>query len=291
MKVQVTQIQVKDPVRIDAGNIAEMAENIREFGLLHPVVVRQIHEGNYELVAGYRRLKACEQLGWTEIPITIINAEDALRKLDTLLHENLRRKEFNYIEMAEAIFDRRKYWEQAHGAIQVGRPSKENSDQEIVYSVDNFIDDTSKICKLERAMIYKLLQLNDLDEDLKEQVRERTLPYRKALTIQRERKQSGNPAVVNIQGRKMKHPSGVPNQNECEAFYQKFQNAPNLAQLIFLVQHIWKITGDFKEREIEWESLDLEYSYQLMQWCAETMNYFQGILEEVGKVQEKLVMK
>ena len=289
MKVPVTLIKVKTPVRIDAGNIAEMAETIREFGLLHPVVVRQTGEEEYELIAGYRRLKACEQLGWTEIPITIINAEDELRKLDTLLHENLRRKDLNYMELAESILDRRKYWEQVHGVIEMGRPPGSRKEEKSVRSAETFIKNTAEICKFSETLIYNLLQLNDLDEDLKEQVRERTLPYRVALTMQRERRQPETPQKISVHQGRMPCMRGLPNQEWAVKFCEKFQGAPNLAQLIFLVRHVWQVTGESKERVMEWEKLDLEHSYYLMQWCGEVMGYLQYVMEEIKKIQEKLI--
>src|SRR5208337_2915976 len=119
--------------------------------------------------------------------------------------------------------------------------------------------------------------LNDLDEDLKEQVRERTLPYRVALTLQRERKQPETPKKFSAHQGRMRCVRGLPNQELGMAFCEKFQSAPNLGQLVFLIQHIWQITGESKERVMEWDKLDLEYSYYLMQWCGEAMGYLQYV--------------
>jgi ParB family transcriptional regulator, chromosome partitioning protein len=54
--------------RKELGNIDGLAASIADVGLLHPIVVKS--DGT--LVAGERRLAAVKQLGWTEVPVTII---------------------------------------------------------------------------------------------------------------------------------------------------------------------------------------------------------------------------
>jgi ParB family chromosome partitioning protein len=53
--------------RKDLGDIDELALNIQNVGLLHPVVITP----DGLLLAGERRLAACRQLGWTEVPVTV----------------------------------------------------------------------------------------------------------------------------------------------------------------------------------------------------------------------------
>ncbi|MDI6784472.1 MAG: ParB N-terminal domain-containing protein, partial [bacterium] len=68
MKLPIAEIKVTQSIRFDYGSIQALAENIAEFGLLHPLVVNE----HYELIAGFRRLKSVELLGWTEVPVTLI---------------------------------------------------------------------------------------------------------------------------------------------------------------------------------------------------------------------------
>ena len=84
MKLPISEIRVNTPIRYDFGTIQALAENIAEFGMLHPIVINE----HYELIASFRRLKALELLGWTEVPVTIISPANELKKFDTSLHEN-----------------------------------------------------------------------------------------------------------------------------------------------------------------------------------------------------------
>lgn len=171
----------------------------------------------------------------------------------------------------------------------MGRPPGSRKEDKSVAQSDTFIENTSKIFKMSEDNIYRFLQLNDLDEDLKEQVRERTLPYRVALTKQRERRQPESPKKISVHQGRMRCMRGIPNQEWAVKFCEKFQSAPNLAQLVFLLRHIWQITGESKERVMEWEKLDLEHSYYLMHWCGDAMAYLQYVMQEVTKAQEKLI--
>ena len=60
----------------DPNYIAELADRIKQMGLLQPVLVQRAANGRYTLVAGRFRLLACERLGWKAIP-AIIKEEDA----------------------------------------------------------------------------------------------------------------------------------------------------------------------------------------------------------------------
>jgi N6-adenosine-specific RNA methylase IME4/ParB-like chromosome segregation protein Spo0J len=84
--LKIDQIQVGFRYRKDLGNLRSLADSIAEVGLLHPVVVTP--EGR--LIAGQRRLEACRQLGWTEIPVTVV---DLLQAVSGEAHENFIRKD------------------------------------------------------------------------------------------------------------------------------------------------------------------------------------------------------
>ncbi len=68
------------------GDLRSLADSIGEVGLLHPVVVTL----NGRLIAGQRRLEACKSLGWTEIPVTVV---DLLQAARGEAHENFVRKD------------------------------------------------------------------------------------------------------------------------------------------------------------------------------------------------------
>jgi ParB family chromosome partitioning protein len=83
---------------IDEGALAELAESMEASGLLQPVVVRA-HGGAYELIAGERRWRAAQRLGWSKIPAVVKDVDD--RTLLTLaLIENLQRNDLSPIDEA-----------------------------------------------------------------------------------------------------------------------------------------------------------------------------------------------
>ncbi|MEP6571713.1 MAG: ParB/RepB/Spo0J family partition protein [Gemmatimonadota bacterium] len=83
---------------IDEPSFRELVASLEVSGLLQPILVRP-HEGGYELIAGERRWRAAQQLGWSKIPAVIKEADD--RTLLTLaLVENLQRDNLSAIEEA-----------------------------------------------------------------------------------------------------------------------------------------------------------------------------------------------
>ncbi len=84
----------------DEEALAELAESIREYGVIQPVTVRQLPSGYYQLIAGERRWRAARLAGLTEIPAQIIEADDRLTT-ELALVENLQREDLNPVEEAQ----------------------------------------------------------------------------------------------------------------------------------------------------------------------------------------------
>lgn len=82
----------------DAEKTAELMQSIKTYGLLQPVIVRTI-SGGYELVAGERRLRACQQLGWTQIPAVVKDISESAMATMALI-ENLQREDLSFLEEA-----------------------------------------------------------------------------------------------------------------------------------------------------------------------------------------------
>lgn len=85
----------------DEDELEELAESIREFGVLQPIVVRPSDGGKYELVMGERRLRASQLAGARTIPAVVRSTGDEELLRDALL-ENLHRADLNPIEEAMA---------------------------------------------------------------------------------------------------------------------------------------------------------------------------------------------
>src|SRR3984885_6477655 len=84
--MRIDQIQIGYRYRKDLGDLNSLAASIAEVGLLHPVVVTPVGR----LIAGQRRLEACRGLGWTDIPVTVV---DLLQAARGEAHENFIRKD------------------------------------------------------------------------------------------------------------------------------------------------------------------------------------------------------
>src|SRR5262249_46644607 len=85
----------------DEEALEELSASITEVGLLQPVVARKISDGNYELVMGERRWRACQHVGLEYIPAIVREPPDTDMLRDALL-ENLHRQELNPLEEAAA---------------------------------------------------------------------------------------------------------------------------------------------------------------------------------------------
>ncbi|MFI7423626.1 ParB/RepB/Spo0J family partition protein [Nonomuraea sp. NPDC049684] len=85
----------------DDERLKELADSIREVGLLQPIVVRSVGGGQYELIMGERRWRACQQVGLDPVPAIVRNTQDTDLLRDALI-ENLQREQLNALEEAAA---------------------------------------------------------------------------------------------------------------------------------------------------------------------------------------------
>jgi len=92
-------MQPRHPVPPD--DLKELAESIREHGLIQPLVVTRSGEGAYQLIAGERRWRAAKLAGLTRAPVVIKEASPQ-QMLELALVENIQRADLNALEEAEA---------------------------------------------------------------------------------------------------------------------------------------------------------------------------------------------
>lgn len=116
----VDAIRVGERDRTDLGDLTELAESITAVGLLHPVVVTD----NLDLVAGGRRLAAVKQLGWTEVPVTVVDWFTADQALRAEADENTCRMPLSPIEASRARERRIRVLTEASIIRKPGRPAK-----------------------------------------------------------------------------------------------------------------------------------------------------------------------
>ena len=86
----------------DKDKLLELAESIKENGIIQPLSVRKTQDG-YELVAGERRLRAAKEAGLKEVPCLVLDV-NSYQSAVLALCENIHRQDLDFIEEAEGIY-------------------------------------------------------------------------------------------------------------------------------------------------------------------------------------------
>ncbi|MCH8657706.1 ParB N-terminal domain-containing protein [Staphylococcus lugdunensis] len=92
--IDINKVTVGKRIRKDYGDIASLADDIQDRGLINPPVVTP----DYELIAGERRLEAMKKLDYKQIEVRVMSVEDQEHQLKIEISENEERKEFTYSE-------------------------------------------------------------------------------------------------------------------------------------------------------------------------------------------------
>ncbi len=87
--------------QFDEGALAELAESIKNQGVLQPILVQKLSDDSYTIIAGERRYRAAKLAGLEKIPVLVRTFSDAQR-LEVALIENIQRENLNPIEEAKA---------------------------------------------------------------------------------------------------------------------------------------------------------------------------------------------
>ncbi len=124
--------------------LEDLANSIRAQGVIQPIVVRQLAEQQYEIIAGERRWRACQLVRLETVPCLIKNVEDNAAVAIALI-ENIQREDLNAIEEAVALQRLMTEFELSH--------------QQVAEAVDK-----------SRSAVSNLLRLNHLNEDVKQLV-------------------------------------------------------------------------------------------------------------------------
>ena len=85
----------------DPEALAALAESVAEAGVIQPLILRPLPDGRYELIAGERRWRAARDAGLETVP-AMVRDEDAARRMQTALIENVAREDLNPVDEARA---------------------------------------------------------------------------------------------------------------------------------------------------------------------------------------------
>lgn len=100
VNINFVQANLEQPRKFfDEEKLNELADSIKNYGIIEPLVVRKVGPVHYEVIAGERRLRAAKLAGLKEVPVIVKEYSDDERKIVTLL-ENVQREDLNAVEKA-----------------------------------------------------------------------------------------------------------------------------------------------------------------------------------------------
>jgi ParB family chromosome partitioning protein len=126
----------------ESESLEELVESIRQHGVLQPLLVRPCGGGQYQLIAGERRLMAAKKAGLETVPCRVLELEDRAM-CEAALEENLKRRDLNVLEKAQAF---KEYMERFAASI----------------------DDVAKHLSMSRSSVCNFLRLLDLTDHVKD---------------------------------------------------------------------------------------------------------------------------
>ena len=96
---QVESCSAQPRKRFDEAALAELADSIRQHGIIQPLTVRKLASGYYQIIAGERRWRAARMAGLQEVPVVVMEADDRTAA-ELAMIENLQREDLNPMEEA-----------------------------------------------------------------------------------------------------------------------------------------------------------------------------------------------
>lgn len=177
MRVLIEEIRIKKGRRrLDDSNVKELAESIRELGLLNPITI----DRNHVLIAGFHRLEAVRTLGWEEVECTV-SSLDGLEAELAEIDENFIRKNLPPVEYGEMLLRRKEIYEMLHPetkATYKGGKFRGNQHGEVVAdkmsaTTKSFVKDTAeKLGVAPRTVRRQIQTAKNLAPEAKEIIKE-----------------------------------------------------------------------------------------------------------------------
>jgi len=204
LQLDPSEIEIGWRARSDLGDVEGLAASIRTIQQINPITVSP-HGKKYQLIAGARRLAACEQLN-CKVVASVVDPRDEIHALEMQLQENIARKDFDPLEAGEGFKRLKGLYEAAHpetrhGAVGGGKGGVGTTTKTEVAtsatSVDRFTKVAAKAVGCSERKIQELIQVADLPEEEKAEIK-------KAPRAERQKKVRVALRKIRVEGKKEK---------------------------------------------------------------------------------------
>lgn len=179
----------------DEARLKDLAESIRQYGVLQPLVVSRVENPNdhggfsvrYELIAGERRLRASRIAGLLQVPAVIRKEQDPMMKLELAIIENLQREDLSPIDRARSFLRLASEFNLSHADIgrKVGKSREYVSNSLRMLQMPQEIIDALGAGKINEGHTRPLLMLND--RPMEQSVLFKEIVYKKMTVREAER--------------------------------------------------------------------------------------------------------
>lgn len=148
----------------DEKSLNELADSIREHGIIQPLVVRKL-EDKYEIIAGERRYKAACLVGLKKVPVIVMNIDDK-NSAEIAIVENIQRKEMTPLEEAKSykkLLDKG-YLTQEQLAVRMGKSQSSIANKLRLLNLNEDVQDALLHEKISERHARSLLKLKDKEQ-------------------------------------------------------------------------------------------------------------------------------
>lgn len=179
---------------VENSELDELAQSIKQNGILNPIVVRKLASDKFEILAGERRYQAAKLVGLKKVPVTIVDVTDK-QALVIGLVENLQRKDLNALETAEGIQKLVEEFKYSHEGIAeaIGRSRPMISNLLRLLKLPDAIKNALREGRIEMGHARALLSLPEERQiEVCQEIEKKGLSVRQAEEIVTKIKESGN---------------------------------------------------------------------------------------------------
>jgi ParB family chromosome partitioning protein len=152
--------------RKDFGDLSEMVNSVKEKGILEPILVRQLEEGCFEIIAGERRYQAAKQSGLQRVPCVEVDV-DTRGMLEISLIENLQRRDLTPFEESAAIQRLSDQFRYTHEEI-AKKLGKSRTVITEILSLNRMPEEIQERCRqadiVSKSMLLQIVRLEGVDE-------------------------------------------------------------------------------------------------------------------------------